>query len=71
MILLELGDKDYNNLLADPLIYQIIFCWMLEKSKFAKLFPYQTFLLYSIWLHHYGMENIVIAKYRRRAKNDI
>ena len=61
MILLELGARDYNNLLADPLIYQTILCWMPDKSKFAKLFPYQTFLLYGIWLHHYGMENIVIS----------
>ena len=35
-----------NNLLADLLIRQTFFRQMLETSQFAKLSPYQTFLLY-------------------------
>ena len=35
-----------NNLLADLLIHQTVFCQMLENSQFTKLFPHQTFPLF-------------------------
>ena len=37
-----------NNLLADLLIRQTLFCQMLKKSQFAKLSPRQIFLLYGM-----------------------
>ena len=37
-----------NNLLADVLICQTLFCQMLKKSQFPKLYPHQMFPLYSI-----------------------
>jgi len=41
----------YNyNLLANQFIHQIFFHQMLKTSKFAKLYPHQTFPLYGIEL---------------------
>jgi len=44
---IQISTYDYN-LLAESIHFPNFFCQMLKTSKFTKLYPHQTFPLYSI-----------------------